>query len=115
MSCACPTCGQTLPDDGALRVDDAGVIVRNGAVARVGGKEMEIVRLLYRAAGCFVSRSAIESALWPADADLPNGEVIQSLISKLRRKLAPLGLTIEGASRGVGAYRLVTKADGGSA
>lgn len=108
MPHACPTCGQTLPEDDALRVDDAGLIVRLGVVARVGGKEMEIVRLLHRAAGGFVSRSTIESTLWPADADLPEGEVIQSLISKLRRKLAPLGIAIESASRGVGAYRLTT-------
>ncbi len=107
MACMCPTCGQTLPDDDALRVDDAGVIIRHGAVAHVGGKEMEIVRLLHRAGGEFVSRSAIERALYPLDADLPEGEVIQSLISKLRRKVAPLGISIVSASRGVGAYRLV--------
>lgn len=112
MSCACPTCGHPLPNDATLRIDDAGLIVRLGVVARVGGKEMEIVRLLHSAAGGFVSRSTIESVLWPADADLPEGEVIQSLISKLRRKLAPLGIAIESASRGVGAYRLITSGGG---
>lgn len=33
MTCACPTCGQRLPDDDALRVDDAGIVVRGGGIS----------------------------------------------------------------------------------
>lgn len=110
MACACPTCGQTLPQDETLRIDPAGIVARGGAFTTITArKELELLLLLQVAEGRFVSRASIEEELWPVVADLPEGEVIQSHVSKINRKLRPLGASIQGAPRGVGAYRLVVR------
>lgn len=109
MSCDCPTCGQALPVNDELQIDPAGIVVRRGRFAVLPLKELEILQLLQGRPGHLVSRDKIEGVLWPNEADRPHQEVIESHVSKLRKKVAPLGLTIEGAPRGVRAYRLLIK------
>ena len=46
----CPCCGQLIPADGALRVDDAGIVVLGGRFARLTSQEDAIFAAL-RAAG----------------------------------------------------------------
>lgn len=113
MGCACPTCGQPLPDDDALRVDDAGIVVRGGHFACLTAQEAGVFDRLRMARGGVVSKTSLMAALYPLEADEAEIKIIDVFVCKLRRKLAPLGVEI-GTAWGRG-YRLVTRADGGKA
>lgn len=90
----CPCCGQDLPEDGALRIDDAGFVVFGGRVAKLTQAETEVFGMLRAARGAGVSRQSLLAALYPIEADEADIKIIDVFISKLRKKLKPLGLEI---------------------
>lgn len=110
MSCACPTCGQGLPDDDMLRVDDAGIVVRGGRFARLTKQEAGVFEQLRAASGKVLSKEALLANLYVHEADEAEIKIIDVFVCKLRKKLQPLGVEI-GTAWGRG-YRLVTRADG---
>lgn len=113
MTCACPTCGQDLPRDDTLRVDDAGIVVRGGHFACLTPQEACLLDRLRAARGGVVSKASLMAALYPLEADEAEIKIIDVFVCKLRKKLAPLGVEI-GTAWGRG-YRLATRADGGKA
>jgi DNA-binding response OmpR family regulator len=108
MPCACPTCGQTLPEDGSLRVDPAGVDW-GGRFACLTRQEAGVLEQLRDARGAIVSKESLLSNLYVVEADEAEIKIIDVFICKLRKKLKPLGVEI-GTVWGRG-YRLVSRAE----
>ncbi|SMH42189.1 winged helix-turn-helix domain-containing protein [Mesorhizobium australicum] len=90
----CPCCGQSLPIDETLRIDEAGFVVRNGRFARLNPAEAAIFGKLRERAGRIVSKETLHSALYLLE---PESEIkiVDVHICKLRKKLTPIGLPIE--------------------
>lgn len=65
------------------------------------------------AGGKVLSRESLLANLYTHEADEAEINIIDVVVCKLRKKLAPLGVEI-GTAWGRG-YRLVTRADGGKA
>jgi len=111
----CPCCGQTLPDDGEIRIDlDGGFVVANGAVARLTEAEFNLFLLLWQRRPRMVSREALMSeAYWLRnDQDEPEIKIIDVQICKVRKKLATTGIEIDTVwGRG---YRILPKAEAGA-
>lgn len=108
MACPCPTCGQTLPDDPALRVDPAGIIVRNGRFATLTAQEFGVFEQLHAANGAVKTKETLLAGLYWHEQDAAEIRIIDALICKMRKKLKGLGVEI-GTVWGQG-YRLVRKA-----
>ncbi|MCO5082624.1 MAG: winged helix-turn-helix domain-containing protein [Rhizobiaceae bacterium] len=91
----CPCCGQMLPPDDSLRVDEAGIVVRNGRFAVLTKQESEIFALLRAARGKIVTREQLLTGLYPIDADEAEIKIIDVFVCKLRAKLKPLDVTVQ--------------------
>lgn len=100
MNC-CPTCGQAVAT-AALLVDlDANRVSYGGRVAKLVPSETEVLFTLARAAPGMVSNDQLRAAIWGGAAAERESNVIKVHISRLRKKLAPLGIHIE-THRGYG-------------
>ena len=111
----CPTCGQVMqsPD---LHVDlCSNIVAFNGRCAALSPRAAEIVSVLARRPGVMMPYETIIAAVYGA---LPRAcnefSAIQRQVTRLRQKLAPLGLAVkchrgEGYSLECGARRLVYK------
>lgn len=113
MACACPTCGQTLPDDDTLRVDEAGIVVRGGRFATLTPQEVSVFAQLWDARGALVTKERLLSRLYLVEADEADIKIVDVHVCRLRRKLKPLGVEI-GTVWGQG-YRLVRKREADAA
>lgn len=103
MNGVCPCCGQATPDNGALLVSlDTNQITRAGVTVGVTPQQAELVHILR--AGRVVRHDTIASKMYGA-GEPPLENTIKVQISRLRRSLAPLGISIENV-RAVG-YRLI--------
>lgn len=96
-ACACPTCGQTLPEAGMSIDMDAGIIVRNGRFAHLTEREFDIFTRLNAQPMRVVSKETLHSLLYDMRGgdDDPMEKIIDVFICKLRKKLKPLGIVIE--------------------
>lgn len=87
------------PSDGIIRFKELEVNVRkhsatlNGADIKLSNTEFAILRLLLRNKAAYTSRVAIFKAIWP-DNNGANERIVDTNISRLRRKLGPLGPSI---------------------
>jgi DNA-binding response OmpR family regulator len=108
MADLCPCCGQALPSDDELRIDDAGIIVRSGRFTLLTVQENAIFASLHAAKGRLRTKEQLLSdGYWQADEE-PEIKIIDVWVCKLRKKLRPLGVNIETVwGRG---YRLVMAA-----
>ena len=79
-----------------------------GTPLDIPGREVALLELLFLRAGKVVSKDAIMGSLTGFDDDL-SANAIEQYVSRLRRRLAPHGLTVKTA-RGIGYYleRLAT-------
>jgi hypothetical protein len=77
-------------------VDDNRVLVRGGSTVVLTVSEAIVVRLLLDHAGSVVPRERIETALWP-DGRTPSLRAVDSVVYRLRRRLAGLNLCIRAA------------------
>ncbi len=90
----CPCCGQTLRSDGDLRID-GGFIVKGGVVAILTAQEQCLFEALYAAQGKVVTKEQLLTQLYPIEADEAEIKIIDVFVCKVRKKLKPLGLTIQ--------------------
>lgn len=91
----CPCCGQALPQDDTLRVDEAGIVVRNGRFAVLTKQENEIFALLRAARGKVLTKQRLLAGLYPIEADEAEIKIIDVFVCKLRAKLKPLDVTVQ--------------------
>jgi two-component system, OmpR family, response regulator len=88
---------------GPLELDTAShTLSASGRPLDVPGRELQLIETLLRRAGAVVSKQAIIESLADFDDDL-SANAVEQYVSRLRRKLAPHGLTIRTA-RGLGYY-----------
>jgi len=108
----CPCCRQPVPDDEAVRIDmDGGFIVAGGGVTRLTEGEFNLFLMLWQKKPRLVTREQLMAeAYWlRSDMDEPEIKIIDVLVCKIRRKLAPLGLSIDTVwGRG---YRILLKGE----
>jgi Response regulators consisting of a CheY-like receiver domain and a winged-helix DNA-binding domain len=74
----------------------------NGVPLDIPAREVALLELLFLRAGKVVSKDAIVGSLTGFDEDL-SANAIEQYVSRLRRRLAPHGLTVKTA-RGIGYY-----------
>ncbi len=110
-TCSCPTCGQSLPGDGELRVDEAGIVVRGDSYALLTQQEHAVFAALRRVSPRVRSREQLLSDLYHLQIDEPGIGVVDVFVCKLRKKLRPLGIEID-TVRGRG-YRYLPAAPEG--
>jgi len=101
----CATCGQATPAFDA----EAAIFT-----ARLSHLQARIFRALASGDGQFVSWSEIAAQAYSTDPaggpdDVAN--VISAMVHRMRAKLRPLGLSIDGHKGGDGGYRLSVKED----
>ena len=88
---------------GPLELDTAShTLSAGGRPLDVPARELQLIETLLRRAGAVVSKQAIIESLADFDDDL-SANAVEQYVSRLRRKLAPHGLTIRTA-RGLGYY-----------
>ncbi|WP_236938067.1 winged helix-turn-helix domain-containing protein [Frigidibacter mobilis] len=73
-----------------------------GAALDIPARERALLELLFTRAGKVVAKEAILQSLTSLDDDL-SGNAIEQYVSRLRKRLAPHGLTVRTA-RGIGYY-----------
>ena len=95
MNCKCPTCGQALPEDFFVFHEDAGLVVARGLFVHLPRREADILSYLLRRRGRFIPKASLFADLYRMDDEPENEAVVESHISKMRKKLRPLGLVIE--------------------
>lgn len=103
----CPCCGAVVDPLEILVDEPSGVVVRNGQATRLRPQELHIFALLLRHHPAAVMRDALFTALYGArpDGGPDDDRILAVYAVRLRRALAPLGLTVENVyGRG---YRLV--------
>lgn len=95
MNECCPTCHQPLPATDILFHADAGVVVGRGKCVSLPRREALILEFLFQKKGRFVTKEAVFSAVYTRDDDHIDGpQVVESHISKLKKKIGPLGVKI---------------------
>lgn len=93
-ACSCPTCGAPLKRDHFSFDPDSGLVVAGGAFVQLVRRETQILEVLLERRGRSVSRSFLFQEVYRHDDEPESEAVIESHISKLRKKLLPLGLVI---------------------
>ena len=100
--CRCPTCGGDLPDtDLIVDIDDTNTAVRNGLVVTLTPQSAVLLWVLAKAAPRIVDRDTLIRKVWGHNEPEAASRAIDVRISRLRRDIEPLDLTIV-TSRGTG-------------
>jgi DNA-binding response OmpR family regulator len=106
----CPCCGRPLPASDELRIDPAGIVVCNGRFATLTRQEASLLTSLHSHLAKVHSKDQLLSDLYWRETDEPDIKIIDIYVHHIRRKLAPLGVTIQTVwGRG---YRLLPPAQG---
>lgn len=93
--CRCPACGQVLPDDDDLRIDPAGIVIRRGHYAVLTRQEFTVFEALNAARPRHRSKEQLLADLYWLDQDEPALKIIDVWICKIRKKVKPLGMSIQ--------------------
>lgn len=118
--CCCPTCGQDLPDTDLIvdidgTVDGSGgtnTAVRNGLVVTLAPLSAELLYILAKAAPRLVSRDTLIRGLWGIAESDGASRHLDVRISRLRKDIEPLDLTIVTARQAGYGLRQLTLFDG---
>lgn len=94
MECLCPTCGQHLPEQGFQFDPESGIVVANGSFVQLPRREAQILEVLLEKAGRVITRESLFAAVYGRLDGPEYEEVIESHVSKLRKKVATLGIAI---------------------
>lgn len=105
FSSLCPVCGGTIPVDRFTFAREAGILVEGARYVALPRREADILSILIDRPGKRISKQTLFELLYSVDDEPETTAVVESHVSKLRRKILPLGLDIIG-ERFVG-YMLV--------
>ena len=94
MSCACPACGQLLPATFFSFDAESGILVSRGRFVQLPRREATIMEYLLDRRGRMVSKSSLFEELYRRDDEPETENVIESHVSKLKKKVTPLGVKI---------------------
>lgn len=86
------------PEDIEVMMNENSVRVGN-EIVRMTPREIELLYLLHRRFGRCVHKDALLSGLYGMASDPPVSDVLRVYSSHLRKKIKPLGLTIESYSK----------------
>lgn len=92
---ACPCCGQALPIHGGLIVDPSGIITRGGRFAVFKRAEFSMFAALHAVSPRLRSRQQLLQDLYWDRPEEPDIKIVDVFVCGLRKKLTPLGLTIQ--------------------
>lgn len=93
MTC-CPTCGQALPAD-QFNFDVAtGILMARGQFVTLPRREAEVLDILLSKRGRQVSKTWLFEQIYRRGDEPETENVVESHVSKLRKKILPLGLVI---------------------
>lgn len=105
MTC-CPTCKQPLPEALPFAVDEAnGAVTSAKGVAKISPYMMRFLTVMAKRHPGYVTKNQFMDILFGDEADPPEDHIVNVQISKLRRRLEPIGITVEHATHRYG-YRL---------
>jgi DNA-binding winged helix-turn-helix (wHTH) protein len=74
-------------------LDDDGLLRHQGSWVAVSPHEEAVLRLFLARWGRMVPRASLAEAVWPSSPS--NTRALNTLVGRLRKRLEPLGLTIE--------------------
>lgn len=92
MTC-CPTCGQALPEHGIHFDAAAGIVVSGGEFVVLPRREATILEFLWAKPGRYFLKEQLYAAVYSID-ETPSDVAVESHVSKLRKKVRPLGIHI---------------------
>lgn len=92
--CLCPTCGGPLPDADLVVDLDSNTACRFGLVVKLAPTAAEVLYLLAKASPRVAHRDALIRGVWGMAETEGGGRAVDVQISRLRREIEPLGLTI---------------------
>ena len=83
-----------MPDGGVVLAADTGLISRGNASVRLTRKEFDVVQTLWAARPRVLSRVQMMERLYDVEADEPDWNIVAVFISRLRPRLAEIGVKI---------------------
>lgn len=95
MAESCPTCGAPLSDSAPIRYHpEAGIVIAGGAFVKMPRREMQIFELQWEGRGRWFSQARVFEEVYRRDDPPEDEQVIQSHVSKLRKRIARLGIVL---------------------
>lgn len=95
MTCACPLCGAALAADQFAFDAESGIVVAGGQFVSLPHTEALVLEKLLEQRGRVVRKDVLFRAVY-SGRDGPDDErVVETHVSKLRKKIRPLGLVIQ--------------------
>lgn len=94
MTCSCPVCGGSIAPSVFNFDPDSGIVVSQGRFVQLPRREAHVLEFLIERKGRMVSKSILFDELYRQDDEPDSQDVIESHVSKLRKKVRPLGITI---------------------
>ena len=93
----CPLCGGTIANDGRVLIDwDGGLVISGHRSAHLTRLEFSVFATLWRNKPKTQSKETLLAAsVEPGRDDDREIKLVEQMVHRLRRKLAPLGITIE--------------------
>ncbi len=92
--CRCPTCGGELPDADLVVDLDNNTACRFGLVVQLSPQPAEVLFMLAKASPRVLKRDTLMRGVWGINEPPSASRAVDVNISRLRREIEPLGLTI---------------------
>jgi DNA-binding response OmpR family regulator len=94
IECACPTCGQPIPEDGLIVDAQNGYVILGPRRVKLRGLQFHILKALAEVRPNILTYDRLISRVWGLnEPDDVRGSICVNL-SKLRPKIAPLGIDV---------------------
>jgi DNA-binding response OmpR family regulator len=95
LSTCCPVCGGEIRTAELALVSEELIVVRNRQAVRLSRREFQLLECLNRSPCRTVTHGQILDHIYGLESDEPDWHILSIMVHRLRKKVAPLGLTIE--------------------